>query len=478
MRSDDAEFRIRPSKPRTPGRGDGIVWSTAFKRVMHFARMSAKTAGAVHAGGSLPGSRAFTQRCAIRVTYSRNSDRGQWRAHGRYIARESATASPLAGFDKTEENRDPAAVCGEWQAAGDGRVFKLIISPEFGDRINLQSLTRRLLFEMEADLGTSLEWVAVAHFNTGHPHVHVALRGLRDNGEPLLLDRQYVKSGIRSRAENICTAQLGYRSEVDAAEAERREISESRYTSLDRLLRRRAQSDPEHADKLAVTCDPTADGLGPSARIQERHLAARLQVLQAMHLAMPAAGNVWLVSADYETILRAMQNTADRQRMLASHAALLSDPRLPMQVTDHRSILWLEGRVISHGEDEATGRTYMLLEGTDGKVHFVPHSREITNAWTAGQLRPNEFLRLRRAGSDRFLDVATLGDAEELLENPQYFLSTAARLVRRGVLPGVSTTSGWLGRYHQELARASQQIGGRWESSKTLSTPDRTSHER
>jgi type IV secretory pathway VirD2 relaxase len=445
---------------------------------MHFARMSAKTAGAVHAGGSLPGGRAFTQRCAIRVTYSKSSDRGQWRAHGRYIARESAAASSLAGFDKTEENRDPAAVCGQWQAAGDGRLFKLIISPEFGDRIDLQSLTRRLLFEMEADLGTSLEWVAAAHFNTGHPHVHVALRGIRDNGEPLLLDRPYVKSGIRSRAENICTAQLGYRSEVDAAEAERREISESRYTSLDRLLRRRAQSDPEHADKLVVTCDPTAGRLGPMARIQEQHLAARLQVLQAMHLATPAARNVWLVSADYETILRAMQNTADRQRMLASHAALLSDPRLPMQVTDHRSIRWLEGRVISHGEDEATGRTYMLLEGTDGKVHFVPHSREMTEAWAAGRLQPNEFARLRRAGADRRLEVTGLGDAEKLLEDRRYFLSTAARLVRRGVLPELSTTSGWLGCYHQQLARVSQQIGHRGEASKTVNTPHRTSQER
>lgn len=82
------------------------------------------------------------------------------------------------------------------------------------------------------------------------------------------------------------------------------------------------------------------------------------------------------------------------------------------------------------------------------------------------------------AGAGGLLEVDAVGDAEELLEDRRYFLSTAARLVRRGILPGVSTTSGWLGRYHQELARVPQQMGNCREASKTLSAPHRTSHER
>ena len=50
---------------------------------------------------------------------------------------------------------------------------------------------------MEKDLGTRLEWVAVSHFNTEHPHTHVALRGVRDDGSVLDLPRDYIKSGIR-----------------------------------------------------------------------------------------------------------------------------------------------------------------------------------------------------------------------------------------------------------------------------------------
>jgi hypothetical protein len=42
-----------------------------------------------------------SQRCAVRVTYASNSVRGQRRAHGRYVARESAATEPTAaGFDQ------------------------------------------------------------------------------------------------------------------------------------------------------------------------------------------------------------------------------------------------------------------------------------------------------------------------------------------------------------------------------------------
>ncbi len=40
-------------------------------------------------------------------------------------------------------------------------MFQLVVSPEFGDRVNLPRLTRGLIERMEEDLGTKLEWVAV-----------------------------------------------------------------------------------------------------------------------------------------------------------------------------------------------------------------------------------------------------------------------------------------------------------------------------
>jgi type IV secretory pathway VirD2 relaxase len=182
-----------------------------FKLIMHYARSSRKT-GNRAPGGKGKAARPYYQRCAVRVTYLKNKIRGQWKAHGRYLARESATFeddAKAAGFSNGDETADIAGQLANWQAAGDQQFWKLIVSPEFGDRFDLSRLTRDLIRQMEKDLGTELEWVAVEHHNTEHPHVHVVIRGVRDTGETLRLSREYVKQGIRGIAADLCTRQLG-----------------------------------------------------------------------------------------------------------------------------------------------------------------------------------------------------------------------------------------------------------------------------
>ena len=57
------------------------------------------------------------------------------------------------------------------------------MSPEnAAEMSNLQAFTRDLMTTAEQDLGTRLEWVAVEHHNTEHPHVHVLVRGRADDG--------------------------------------------------------------------------------------------------------------------------------------------------------------------------------------------------------------------------------------------------------------------------------------------------------
>src|ERR1035441_4902050 len=156
---------------------------------MHHARMSGSRKRRSGGAGTGPKrTRTYNQRCAVRVMYAKNTIAGQWRAHGRYIARESATheGDPGAvGFNTREESVDIAARLEAWQKANDERFWKLIVSPEFGDRTDLKRLTRELMSRMERDLGTPLEWVAVAHYNTEHPHLHLALRGVGAEGRPV-----------------------------------------------------------------------------------------------------------------------------------------------------------------------------------------------------------------------------------------------------------------------------------------------------
>ena len=80
-------------------------------------------------------------------------------------------------FDALENNVELPSRLRQWQAEKDELLWKVIIAPEFGDRVDLQKLTRELMQRMAKDLNRPLEWSAVMHSNTEHPHVHVALRG-------------------------------------------------------------------------------------------------------------------------------------------------------------------------------------------------------------------------------------------------------------------------------------------------------------
>jgi hypothetical protein len=317
--SSEPEFRLRPRRPRVP-RDESKAWSRSFKNLIHLVRMTSKPA---HPGRSgAPPRTPHLQRCAVRVTYSPNRVSGQWAAHGRYIARGSATKEASikeAGFTATNDRIDIPQTLGQWQSAGDQRLFKLIISPEFGERLDLKRHTRELMARMEQDLDLRLEWVAVAHFNTDHPHVHIALRGRTDAG-PLRLARDYIKQGIRDNAENLCTAQLGFRTELDALEAERREVDALHITSLDRKIAKQAFGPDGDG-----TFEPESLPLPPSSQAQRARrlfLAARVRTLATMGLSEEIEHGRWQIDAAFLTKLKAMQISHDRQKLIAlGHSA-------------------------------------------------------------------------------------------------------------------------------------------------------------
>jgi len=303
---------------------------------------------------------------------------------------------------------------------------------------------------MERDLGTQLEWVAAVHHNTEHPHVHIAVRGIDDKGGPLSIPREYIRSGLRGRAEELATDALGYRSPADAQEAHRRETLQNRYTSLDRILQRSNGGDSFH---FAVTVNPDDASLSESAVQLRKHLGARLMHLQTMGLAQIVAPHEWRVQADFEKVLRTLQQSADRQRMLAAHGALVSDKRLPLQVTTLRQLQVVAGRVLLHTEDEQTGKRYMLVEGTDGKVHLIYHTNAIEEARKEGKVAVDNFVRIEKRFAKRkpVLRVDDLGDATALLQNSSHFLREAELLLRNGIQDVQPVWGGWLGQYQAKL---------------------------
>jgi type IV secretory pathway VirD2 relaxase len=466
-KDEEREFRLRPRKP--PARNERAAWASAYKTLMHHARMSGIRK--IRSGGTGIGpkrTRTYNQRCAVRVMYAKNAVAGQWRAHGRYVARESATheGDPKAvGFDGRGESIDIADRLEGWQKAGDERIWKLIVSPEFGDRADLRRLTRDLVSRMEKDLGTPLEWVAASHYNTEHPHVHMAIRGIGADGHHLHLSKDYVKQGIREIAEDLCTRQLGHRTELDAAVALRREVHQHRYTSLDRIIKRdAAKAGNEESSFFTVAMDPKRAGLGRSIPLVD-HTVERLMFLHSMGLAEPTGPNSWSVRQDFENILRAMQRSADRQKMLAAHGVLMSDERLPLALLDFRRLTTLEGRILVHGEEDMgsqAGRSYFMLEGTEGQIHYVYYTPELEGARSQGGLRTNSFVRLRKLFADGHpvLKIDELGDSESILRNKGYLRETAQRMIRRGIVPQEDGWNGWLGRYQRAVCEAGTTVDG------------------
>jgi hypothetical protein len=121
------------------------------------------------AGLIAPGSR----RVVVKARYTRivGGDLSAARAHLKYIQRDGVTHEGAPGrlYDARHNEANAAAFLERSQQ--DPHQFRFIVSAEDSARLSdLKPVIRDLLAQMERDLETKLDWAAVDHFNTGHPH--------------------------------------------------------------------------------------------------------------------------------------------------------------------------------------------------------------------------------------------------------------------------------------------------------------------
>ncbi len=144
-------------------------------------------------------------------------------AHLRYLERDGVTRDGDKGYaySALEDDADGRAFVARSQ--GDQHHFRFIVAPEDGVELatelgDLRCFTRDLMRQVEQDLDAGLDWIAVDHHNTGHPHTHIIVRGVTDDGKILNIAGDYIAHGIRHRASELVTLELGYQSEIDVAE--------------------------------------------------------------------------------------------------------------------------------------------------------------------------------------------------------------------------------------------------------------------
>ncbi len=486
----DRESSLRIGKGQS-GRSGKLTFK-GFRQIMKIAQDGRKSLGAGQR--KRPNSRvlpprptkatALRQRVSVRMTYTRNKNPGQWGAHGRYIERESATGPNDIGrgFDADNDSVGVASKLEAWQAQNDPNLFKLILSPEHGDRLALKDYTREYMAELEKTLGKPLEWVAADHYNTDHPHVHVALRGVDKKGRALVIPREVVKGALRDIAQDLATNRLGHRTALDVAEERDKQVTQQRFTDLDRLLTKtgRVQPDGSRVIDLSEALDARASDAKKELRLQ---LLRRLSVLESMGLAQRQQGRVFRLEGATERILRDHQIAGDRLKTLHAHRAMVSDPRMqlvPMPKTETR----FTGRLIGTGLDDSAGQSYMLVESTSGRVHYIYQTpgtekarREGLRAGDAVNVVQREFTG--RDGKPRMsLQLASLGEADALTTNPKALQREVRAFVRdHGQLPGELSLGGWVGRYrsavHQEAERMLQRGEIQQQAGRFIVTPTR-----
>jgi type IV secretory pathway VirD2 relaxase len=157
---------------------------------------------------------------------------------------------------------------------------------------------------MERDLGTRLEWVAIDHHNTDDAHVHLLIRGVRDDGQVLTLDRDYLMHGIRELSQELIERELGPRPEPEVLLARERTIEREHWTEIDRALERRAGADRVVSYE---NFEPYSEG----AKVRTEQEIERLQFLEKLGLARRVGERSWELSAEHEPELRRRQREHD-----------------------------------------------------------------------------------------------------------------------------------------------------------------------
>lgn len=436
--ADEREFRIRP----------GRIRSTRAQQARPFiaqALAAAKKAGGgvSRSGRIVPGNRSrfgYGQRASIqanRLITSRSrgavvkarvvrhsARRTPLATHLSYLRREGVTRDGEKArlFGPATEDADGAAFAARTE--DDRHHFRFIVSPDDAlEMADVKSFTRDLALQMEKDLGTQLDWVAVDHWNTEHPHVHLIVRGVRDDGEDLVISRDYIKEGMRDRARDLINQELGPRTDLDIRRSLESQIHSERWTQLDRQL-------------LRDTRDTGVIDLAPRPHRQAEESDAlkigRLRKLEALGLADQVGPGQWIIDEKAEATLRALGERGDIIKRMhraltergierGSGSYVLAAESLDTPVV---------GRLIDRGlDDELSGTAYAVVDGIDGRTHHI----KLSDLEAAGDSEPGSIVELRKFDDARGQRRAALAVRSDLHLGEQITAAGATWLDRQAI---------------------------------------------
>ena len=293
---------------------------------------------------------------------------GAARAHLRYIQRDGVSKEHEPGqlYDATRDDADGKAFLDRGE--GDRHQFRFIVSPEDATELSdLKPFVRDFMSVMEEDLGTKLDWVAVDHFNTEHPHTHIVLSGKDELGKDLVIARDYVAYGMRRKASEILTLELGPQTEHEIRQKLSRQVDQERFTDIDRELVR---------DAVDGIVDVRAEPQRPDERFKQSMRVGRLRVLAARGLAEETTPGNWQLSSKLEVTLRRAGERGDiiktMHRGLGQAGLDVGAREYAIYDAGDPRTQVISGRIIDRGlHDELNDSPYIMVDASDGRVHYA-----------------------------------------------------------------------------------------------------------
>ncbi|MFG1265384.1 MULTISPECIES: relaxase/mobilization nuclease domain-containing protein [Xanthobacter] len=436
--ADEREFRIRPGRIRSSRSQRARPFiaqalAAAQKAGGHISLSGRISSGArSHFGrgrtASVVANRLLTGRSRIVVIKTR-------------VVRHTARATPLTAHlsylrrEGVTRDGEKARLFGPGAEDGDGRVFaercaddrhhfRFIVSPDdAADMADLRSFADDLVDQMQKDLGTKLDWVGVDHWNTDNPHLHILVRGRSDDGRDLVISRDYIKEGMRARAQDLVTQELGPRTDLDINRAVERQVEAEGWTQLDRQLIR----DQHEAGVIDVA--RAANG-GPDAFLPMK--VRRLRKLEALGLADEIGPGQWVVDEKAEATLRALGDRGDIiKRMHRALTAQGIERGTASYVLAGESLnAPIIGRLVDRGlDDELKGTAYAVVDGVDGRTHHI----RLPDLDAAGDGSPGSIVELRRFDDGRGQPRIALAVRSDLDIDRQVTASGATWLDRQAL---------------------------------------------
>jgi type IV secretory pathway VirD2 relaxase len=462
--SDERDFRVKPGRIRSarPKRVRSLVSrvlaATEKAGGRHRSTRHGSTGTSFGRGGSasLAAQRRLLGRhrsAVVKARVVRHATKpGALRTHIAYLKRDSTTRDGSNGlmFDAAGDDVDVGAFAERCQ--DDRHHFRFIVSPDDAAELaDLKAFTRDLMDQASRDLGTNLDWIAIDHWDTEHPHIHVLVRGRDDKGKDLVIARDYISHGMRARASDLVSLELGPRTDREIQSELDRQVDQERWTKLDRVI----------AGEVVGTDGIVDLRLFPGERRDALAAAklGRLRTLQRLGLATPSGPARWQLADDTEQRLRSLgerndiikrmhKELAEKGWQRGAESFALSGETEPDPII---------GRLVARGiDDELKGTAFAIVDGIDGRAHHI----RFADLDAASDAKQGAIVELRRLEDRRGRERVALAVCSDLPIEDQVSSKGATwldrRLIERDPMP--LSGSGFGGEVQSALTRRAEHL--------------------